>query len=408
MSEKKKVIILSNSEICYNPRLAKAADSLCEQGYEVDVFNPIVGMADLRIYYNFIKNKKWNIREFDISKRNLKSKIRWFVTGITNKLFLLLYKRFDSKIGFEFIKNKGLIGFKKNKKIYDIIIIHLVDSLPFAVKLKKKYPNSVLIYDSQEFFTGQYSKSNIIDRKWVNYAEKKYINSADIILATTNVMSTAIAKKYNLPKKPIRVRNLPYDRNNHFSVKTNEPIKLIWHGMRIVFENRRGLHILLKAVSKTKENVKFYIQGLISSQEKEKIDAFLKENNIQNKVIILPPAKPDKIVQSLIEYDIGIIGELPEEENQMFTSSNKLFEFISAGLAVIMPDVPGLRETKTEYGSYELYPPGNFYELAQKIDTLAKNRAKLDAAKNVSKQLAHNTLFWNNDYKYVLSELSSI
>ncbi len=79
MSEKKKVIILSNSEICYNPRLAKAADSLCEQGYEVDVFNPIVGMANLRIYYNFIKNKKWNIREFDISKRNNKAKINRLV-----------------------------------------------------------------------------------------------------------------------------------------------------------------------------------------------------------------------------------------------------------------------------------------------------------------------------------------
>jgi len=400
---KKKVLLLSNSEICYNPRLAKAADSFYEAGYEVDVFNPVVGVADRSVYEGFIKDKKWSIREFDISKRNFRSKVNWLLVSVLNKLFFSLYKKFGVKVGFQYIKNKGLMGFKKNKKKYDIIIIHLVDSLPFAVKLKEKYQNSTLIYDSQEYFTGQYSIADITNKNWVLTAEKQYIYSADIVIGTTNIMCNKIAEKYNLKTTPIRVRNLPYTAVKKESSDVVVPVKFVWHGMRIIFENRRGLHILLQAVAKTKANVEFYIQGLISSEERQKIESFAEENKIEDKIIIKSPAAPDKIVESLIGYDVGLIGELPEEENQLFTSSNKLFEFIAAGLAIIMSDVPGLRETSEEYESYDLYSPGNIDELALRIESLVANRDRLREMMKTSQKLSESEIVWNNDFKQILA-----
>jgi len=407
---KKKVILLSNSEICYNPRLAKAADSLHKQGYEVDVFNPVIGMADLSVYKNFIKNKLWNVREFDISKQNIKSKINWFIVGIMNKFLLVLFKVLNITVGFEYIKNKGLIGFNKNKKIYDIIIVHLVDSLPFAAKLKKKYKRSILIYDSQEFFTGQYAKSkNNFEKRWVALAEKKHIYDADIILTTTTVMKERIIDLYNLKTHVIRVRNLPKNKNNKFVDTRDEKIRLVWHGMRIIFENERGIHILLKALALTRSNnIELYIQGYISEEEKEKIKIFNKNNNIENIVFLVPPAHPDRIVETITKYDIGLLGELPVEENQKLTSSNKLFEYISAGLAIIIPDVSGISETVKEYRIGELYSPGNVNELAKKIDMFANNKKYLEQNKKKSRSLATNYFFWDNDYKHVIHEIKNL
>jgi len=408
MNRKKKVLLLSNSEICYNPRLAKAADSFFEKGYDVDVFNPIIGMADLSVYKRFIKNKYWEIREFDISKQNFKSNIKWLLTGIINKFFLFLYKKFNSNIGFEYIKNKGLIGFNKNKKEYDIIIIHLVDSLPFAAKLKKKYNNAILIYDSQEFFTGQYSKSkNNFEKKWVACAEEKYIHSADIVLTTTRVMKDRLFNLYNLKVPIIRVRNLPKTKNEIFLHKEDSIVRFVWHGMRIFFENERGVHILLKAFAiSTSTNIELYIQGYINEEEKEKVNNFCKKNNIEDKVFIVPSASPDKIVESITKYDVGLLGELPVEENQRLTSSNKLFEYISAGLAIIVPNILGIAETINEYQIGEKYSPGNIKELAKKIDLLANDKEFLDKSKNKSKSLSKESIFWDNDYKYVIKEIA--
>ena len=108
--------------------------------------------------------------------------------------------------------------------------------------------------------------------------------------------------------------------------------------------------------------------------------------NITHLVTLIPAANPDKIVESLLQYDIGLAGEIHSEENQMLTSSNKLFEYIYAGLAVIMPDLPGLAETVNEYNVGELYGQGDFSQLAYIIDSINSNRDKLKNFKKASRE----------------------
>ncbi len=408
-----RILILSHNEICYNPRLLKAADYFAEKGWEVIVFNPVTGIASREVYQNAIKNKPWTILENDISRRNTVSSVRWLWVSLINKFIALLWSKTGSKAGFTYFMNKGLIGaLSKIKGRYDYILIHLVDNLPFAAGLKQR-TGARLIYDSQEYFRGQYRKYAKPLSDWVNLAEPKFISSVDVLLATTNAMLEQLKKDYRLSIPSFRVRNLPSRLMLQLPEFTDDdpsstaPLKLVWHGMTIYFNNTRGLTILLKAVANCKTPVHLYLQGLITTEEKAVFENFMKDEPLKGKVSLLAPAEPYEIVNSLVHYDIGLIGELAQEENQMLTSSNKLFDFINAGLTVIASDLPGLKETINEYQCGYSYPSGDFLKMAELIDRLGEDRSLLKQMKLKSRAGSQKGLNWELDYDKVWSVLQA-
>ena len=150
------------------------------------------------------------------------------------------------------------------------------------------------------------------------------------------------------------------------------------------------MHILLEAVSRCKTPVELFLQGTITDSNRTKLELMLKELSIQDKVHVLSPADPDLILESLSGYDLGVLGELATQDNQRLTSSNKLFEYIYAGLAILSPDLPGLSETIKEYGVGLLYKQGDSRDLAEKIDALNTDRVLLNKYKEASLEAGRN------------------
>lgn len=403
----KKILLLSHSEICYNARLLKAADFFYSQGWEVTVFNPIVGLAARHTYDQIINNRPWKVLENDISKRTFRSKVKWLLVSLLHKLVVLSVERFNWVIFQDYYLNKGLILAPRFAQDVDVVLVHLIDNLPFAARLQKKY-GAQIIYDSQEYFVGQYDAFDAKHSKWVKTNEKKYINDVAILLTTTEVMRKRLIADYAFTKPSFRVRNIPTRAQSsliypELTAETS-PLKLVWHGMGIFLNNRRGLHILLEAVASCKENVQLCFQGNINQEQKDFLNEYIVRYKIGNRLILKPPANPDQIIDSLKGFDVGLTGELPEEDNQRLTSSNKLFDYLHAGLAVISADTPGLAETVDEYSVGLLYQPGNAQELSNKIDKLAADRVKLNTFKENSK-LAAKELFWESDYSDVIQVL---
>ena len=199
-----------------------------------------------------------------------------------------------------------------------------------------------------------------------------------------------------------RVRNAPYNSskcNSAVNRNNDNGLQIIWHGLSIYYQSR-GIHVILEAISKCDNSVMLTLQGNINEEQKNIINEKCKELNISNRVMIKPPAHPDKIVESLYDYDIGVSAELPLEENQILTSSNKLFEYIHAGLAIIASDLTGLAETIQEYQNGILYEAGNSTKLAEAITKLCNNRELLKQLKTRSLETAKN-LNWCNDYQPV-------
>ena len=190
------------------------------------------------------------------------------------------------------------------------------------------------------------------------------------------------------------------------AAKEIEVLQLVWHGMTIFLNNRRGVHLLLEAIALCKSPVALTLQGLINDEQAAILSDYLIRLGIPDKVSVSKPASPGKIVESLLKYDVGLIGETPEEDNQRLTSSNKLFDFINAGLAVIAPDIPGLNETLDEFNVGLKYEAGNVQVMAAAIDQLAMDPSLLNQFKKSSRESARRNLFWEADYDPILKFLN--
>lgn len=405
-----KVLIICNNEICYNPRLLKAADYLSARGVEVHVYNPVTGAASEKIYNDVKQSSHWKIIENDISKRSRRSYYKWAYVSVLHKLYTRLWDKFNYKPAFVKYMNKGLILNNINLNIkYNFIMVNLIDNLPYAAKIKRRSGGKI-VYDSQEYFVGQYQKYEKEKLDWVTKAEKDFISDVDILITTTNVMRERLFADYKLSIPAFRVRNTPSAKmlaSARNEQTQGDALKLVWHGMGIYLNNTRGVHILVQAIGKCKQNVLLTLQGLLPDSQKQILDGYVKTLGIENKIAIVPPADPYDIVGSIRKYDVGLIGELPEEDNQRLTSSNKLFDYLNAGLAVVASDLPGLNETVRDMNLGLTYEPGNIDALAAAIDKLAEDRQLLNELKDRSLKASQQELFWEYDYENVWNAMSN-
>ena len=409
----KKILLICHNEICYNPRLLKAADFFYANGWEVTVFNPLIGIGSKETYESIKESRPWRVIENDISRHTTLSKIKWLVVSVFHKFAVFTVDRLNWTFLQDYYLNKGLLLTPNLGTSYDVVLVHLIDNLPFAMRFKRK-DNSKVIYDSQEYFVGQYAAFEKNKLKWVVENEKRNISNVDILLTTTNAMLQQLRDDYSLKIPAFRVRNVPtYSGGKKEELIFNDichentpkvRLKLVWHGMGVYFNNRRGLHILLEAISLCRENVHLYLQGNINEFQKLVYSEYEQKLNLKGKVTFVPAAHPDHIVDSLRMYDVGLTSELPEEKNQELTSSNKLFDYIHAGLAVISSDVLGLTETIDEFNNGLTYQPGNSEELRDKIDFLAKSPGILRQLKQHSIE-SIKQLYWEKDYIEVMEQI---
>src|SRR5207249_4874212 len=107
-------------------------------------------------------------------------------------------------------------------------------------------------------------------------------------------------------------------------------------------------------------------------------------------VEVVDPVPPDRLVEALRDYDVGLIINRPVTRNDELVFPNKLFEYLMAGLAVAVPRLPGMTPLVEGEGLGVTYEPGRPELLGEALigldlDAVAEMQAK-------ARTLAHGRL----------------
>jgi glycosyltransferase involved in cell wall biosynthesis len=94
--------------------------------------------------------------------------------------------------------------------------------------------------------------------------------------------------------------------------------------------------------------------------------------------------------------DIGMSLEKDTNINYRYSLPNKLFDYISAGIAVVAGDLPEISRVVTENSCGVIIPSVNPGEIAKAINLLDKNRDLLKVLKQNSLE-ASEILNWQNE-----------
>lgn len=238
--------------------------------------------------------------------------------------------------------------FVKSYKKSDFIHCNDLNTLPMGVVIKKFFnKNAKVIYDAHEYEINDIPNQSKISIKIKYILEKFLIKYADSVITVSNSIADEYVKLYNI-KKPYLVLNTPplQEIKKHdffrktFNIAKEEKIFLYQGGL----SDGRGIEILLESFKKNKNTIVFMGYGSLESLVK-------KYANKYKNIFYHEAVSPDVLLNYTSSADFGILFYENNCLNHNFCSPNKMFEYIMAGLPII---VSNLHEMKNLVQTYKI------------------------------------------------------
>lgn len=318
--QKHKVIILTSADPYQDVRAIKIAESLSEARYDVLLFGGYSNRQNINnTQYRVMKYRHLYQPQFSLFKK-LWWKARYFVYSIT----------------------------RLHRERADVIHACNVDML-FLAYLATIFTHTRIVYDSFEigaFKSGAVSKSAFLS-KGIVLLEQVLIKKTEYMICVSNAALEYFRTTYKI-ENIIVVTNVPKVSgetlkriNNH----ERHPMNALYIG---TFSENRGIEEFVLSAAHLEGKVNVCLQGF--GLLEEKITKLIIENELGHLIQFFPLVDVHEIVHSIsLSSDIGVVLTKPTSLNHQLSVSNKLFDYINAGIPVVMSNITEHRRINEQY-----------------------------------------------------------
>lgn len=286
----------------------------------------------------------------------------------------------------------------KNRRVADAVmsfrpdIIHANDlnTLPACVRAAKRLGCKV-IYDSHEICTENHAVKGFL-KMYSVVSEKRYIKKIDHMVCVSNAAAEYFEKRYNIPK-PMVVTNCSLRSEQILSEEKNPGFEVLNHGQ---FYSGRGYDIMVESIPLLKEypEIKLAIRGFGKLEESLRKRA--KELGDEN-FIFYPGVLVQELIPTASCSSVGVAITEPICLNFELSVSNKLFEYASAGLPVIMSDIPEHRYLNDKYQFGVIIPQNTPDAFAEAVIKLYTDKQFYEQCVENAKKLS-NEVNWETEF----------
>lgn len=364
-----KVCDVVRNSVWYDPRVIKQIDEYVKADFDVYV----IGEEDNR--YNATE-----IERIPTSVRIVKIKDK--------------YKRFQNKINT--ILKEISVCRSLAKEIAackpDIIHANDLDAL-LAAYIATRSWKCKIVFDTHEVYTDNFGMASAVLKKlfW-SFIESWIIKRVDLVVCVSNAAADYFAAKYNIPK-PLVVTNCAKRQRLHEHENVKSPyFEVLNHGQ---FYEGRGYDIMVEAAAISRNTqIKYVLRGF--GRMEPELRSFVDEKGLTN-VTFAPPVKTTGLIPAARTSHVGLAITVPINLNFKLSVSNKIFEYISAGLPVIMSDIPEHRYLNDKYNFGIILKENTAECLRDAVMTMYENeelyREYSANAKRLSEELNWETEF---------------
>ena len=315
-------------------------------------------------------------------------------------------KQFVSDPRFEAIRmnlifNKGPLFYAEyNIRLFcrllfmkaDVLVSNDLDTLP-AVYMASRIKNTVVVYDSHEYFTEvpELKNRRLVRRIWERI-ESRMLPHIHFSSTVSSPIAEAYRKKYNIHMEVIR--NLPFRKTTEaeptFHLRKHSEKIILYQG---ALNMGRGLEMAIKAMQYT-EDIRLVIigQGDVETALKE----LTRSLGLTQKVTFTGRISPEKLFDYTVQADLGISLEEDLGLNYRFALPNKVFDYIQAGVPVLVSDLPEVKSLVLQYDVGIINNTKTPVELATLFTHILGDESKIQTWKlNLKKAAAE--LCWENE-----------
>ena len=341
----KKVVLIVFNSFKNDSRVLKESISLKKNG-----FLPIV----VALHDDSLKERE-DVCGIPVHRIKLKSR-KWSKNKIVK---IIKY--------FEF-----LIRFINIYKKFDIIHCNDLDTLPIGFFVKYFFNKKVkIVYDSHEYAINDKPNEKKYSIKLKFYIENLFIKYADEVITVSDSISSEYSRLYKI-KKPSVILNCPSYSPTHrenlfreeFKIRDDQTIFLYQGGLC----EGRGIDLLLTIFSsfKNDENVIVFMgYGPFEEKIKEKAQKY-------NTIFFKDAVHPNRLFPYTSSANYGIYLMEDTCLNHRYSMPNKIFEYIMAGLPVIIANLYEIKKLVLENKIGIIVDPNDFEACVVSINEIKK------------------------------------
>ena len=377
-----KINMFVANQFVNDSRVLKEAVSASKAGFQVQV-------TALRDHENKLP---WNelLAELNIKR----------VILITTRI---LPKNLKFKLLIQYIEYTIILV--KEGKTANIIHANDVETLPVAVIIKLlSLGKTKILYDAHELETHMDGLFGLL-KFLFRIGERCCIPFADSTITVSDSIANWYQKHYKIARPGI-VRNIPeinkmlLDKNKSdlkrkFDLKEADMLFIYQGGLA----PGRGIERLLKIFSKVNKDrhIVFMGNGPLSTEVKQYAE-------INHNIHYLPAVPQEDVLAHTTTADIGIYLMENTCLNHYYSLPNKLFEYMLAGLPVIINDLPDQRSIIEQFNCGWIAAEND----EKTIDFINNIEPEEISKKKEGSRCAQSTLSWENEASVLLEQYNRI
>jgi hypothetical protein len=211
--------------------------------------------------------------------------------------------------------------------------------LPLVARLAREN-GGIYCYDTHEFAAEEYGDNRnwrLWRRPMVCALERKFIGQAAVVSAVSTEIAERLGSLYQLAAAGITVRNTPHFEAVAFRPTSPDRIRVLYHG---IVTPGRGLEATIDSVATWRPQFELTIRGPGEEHYLAALRSRIADRGLTDRIILAPPVPMTALVHEAAAYDIGFFALPGSSRHNEFALPNKFFEYIMAGLALCLTDLP--------------------------------------------------------------------
>ena len=390
-----KISILIGGHLCTAPRPQKEADVLASAGHNVTVYGVWFDSELVRRDRMITASKSWTFKPV-LDFRSQYRFTRWQV-----RLKARLAKEIYQKTGrfSPYLLGYGAFSMLNAARYAkaDLTIVHSELGLWVGSHLIDE--GFCIGVDFEDWFSEDLPPQARIARPiaYLKVLEAKLLHNCEYCLTTSYALADTMARTYLAPKPKVVYNAFPWEERKHIDGQTKdrknlELASIHWFSQTI--GPGRGIEMLMEALPYLAHFAEIHLRGNYTDSVRQWLEPQIPPEWKQY-VFIHSTVPSDDLLSRISEHDIGLALETADIKSRNFTVTNKLFQYLQAGLAISATNTTGQREIFSAYSEIGILLHRNTSRaLASAINGFLNSPTNLSNAKAASLNAAQTTFNW--------------
>jgi len=256
------------------------------------------------------------------------------------------------------------------------------------------------LYDSHELWVGMSPEWTPFFNTIARWVERRYIRQMDAVVTVNDLIAEELRRQYRIPLPtvvmncPESVVPRPVDPTDSIRAKlglSRETLIILYQGR---YEPGRGLEELIESGRYLSRGV-IILRGYGSNEDdlRERVARL----GVPGRVFMVEPVPMADLVHAAAEADVGVVPYTAYSPGYYYASPNKLFEYMFAGLAIGVSNLPFLEKIVRDQDLGVVFDPTDPRHIAAQLNALVCHPTRLQACRENARRAARERFNWDHE-----------